>query len=104
MRLSCHFSPHALLLASPCPAPLPPSPPALQVIRSLRRGGLFEKVAQEHVLASVADAVAYAEAQDALPSDKASTPTEGRSSSDEEGLAAAASKSFKSSASQLAAM
>lgn len=55
------------------------------------------------MLASVADAVAYAEAQDAVPSDKASTPTEGRSSSDEELEGAGASKSFKSSGSQLTA-
>lgn len=81
----------------------PPHPPPPQVIRSLRRGGLFEKVSPEHVLASVADAVAYAEAQDAVPSDKASTPTEGRSSSDEELEGAGASKSFKSSGSQLTA-
>ncbi|KAL4452745.1 hypothetical protein ABPG75_008407, partial [Micractinium tetrahymenae] len=74
--------------------------PNAEVIRSLRRGGLLDKVGPEHILATVADAVAYAEAQDALPSSKGSaTPTEGRSSSEEEaeGGAGAAEKSFKSS-------
>lgn len=81
---------------------LPPTPPPVQVVRALRRGGLLDKVPPEHVLATVSDAVAFAEAQDALPSDKASTgsPIEGRSSSDEEADAAAAGKSFKSADSQ----